>query len=304
MAGMARPTRPRTAPSPASPTAPRWSPNPASRPVPTSPPLSPNSMGVLGPKRVVSRPDTSAPIATTAVSGGSARPAIAAEVCKVLTSFLVAHPTVRVDLDERPSHRIVAAVAEHRAELGIVADTVDLGQLETRTLRADTLVVVTAPENPLTRHASVSYADVLNRPFVGLSRASALQEHLEGHALPLGSRPTRSCPGTPSIPGSAAAASSRSASTSRGPTATSPCASPPSANSPAPRVPCATTSPPAILGPSRQPQGRQAGIADRLRKPWDLCQMRILQRDMIRAVRWPTFQQLAIPVRSVRIDSR
>ncbi len=116
--------------------------------------------------------------------------ATASGLSPVLTSFLVAHPTVRVDLDERPSHRIVAAVAEHRAELGIVADTVDLGQLETRTLRADTLVVVTAPENPLTRHASVSYADVLNRPFVGLSRASALQEHLEGHALPLGSRPT------------------------------------------------------------------------------------------------------------------
>lgn len=107
-----------------------------------------------------------------------------------LTSFLAAHPRARIDLDERPSHRIVAAVAERRAELGIVADTVDLGKLETRTLRADPLVVLTAAHDPLTRHASVSYADVLDRPFIGLSHTSALQEHLKGHALPLGSQPT------------------------------------------------------------------------------------------------------------------
>lgn len=121
-------------------------------------------------------------LANTGATGSMLTPA--------LTSFLAAHPKARVDLEERPSHRIVAAVAERRAELGIVADTVELGKLETRRLRADPLVVLTAAHDPLSRHASASYADVLNRPFVGLSHTSALQEHLEGHALPLGSRPT------------------------------------------------------------------------------------------------------------------
>jgi len=121
-------------------------------------------------------------LANTAATASVLPPAV--------TSFLAAHPTARIDLDERPSHRIVAAVAERRAELGIVADTVDLGKLETRTLRADPLVVLTAAHDPLTSRASVSYAEVLHRPFVGLSHASALQEHLEGHALPLGSQPT------------------------------------------------------------------------------------------------------------------
>ena len=109
---------------------------------------------------------------------------------------------------------------------------------------------------------SVSYADVLNRPFVGLSHTSALHEHLAGHALPLGSQPpyrvrlpsidavchtvaagseSRSCPDTPSTHGSPTKASPRSFSTSHGPTATSPCASPPRASSQPPRVPCGTT---------------------------------------------------------------
>lgn len=115
--------------------------------------------------------------------------ATASVLPEALISFLTAHPSARIDLDERSSHRIVAAVAERRADLGIVADTVDLGTLETRTLRADPLVVLTATHDSLTGSSSVSYADVLNRPFVGLSHTSALHEHLAGHALPLGSQP-------------------------------------------------------------------------------------------------------------------
>ena len=203
--------------------------------------------------------------------------ATASVLTPALNSDLAAHPTVRVDTAEHPSHRIVAAVAEHRAELGIVADTVDLGHLETHTLRPDPLVVLTAPDEPLSRRASVSYAAVLNRPFVGLSHPSALPEHPEGHAVPLGSQPayrvrlssidavcytvaagigSPSCPATPSIHESAAGASPRSPSTSRGPTATSPFASPPKANSPAPHVPCGITSPPATAGLPRQPHGQ------------------------------------------------
>lgn len=105
------------------------------------------------------------------------------------TAFLAAHPHARLDLAERPSHRIVAAVAEHRADLGVVADTVDLGRLNTRVLRPDPLAVLTTPDDPLAGRPSLSYADILGRPFVGLSEANPLQEHLEGHALPLGTRP-------------------------------------------------------------------------------------------------------------------
>ncbi|WP_326836883.1 LysR family transcriptional regulator [Amycolatopsis rhabdoformis] len=104
-------------------------------------------------------------------------------------SFLARYPHARIDLEESPTYRIVAAVAEGRADLGVVADTHDLGQLETRVIREDPLVVVTLPDDPLTSLPRVSYADVLGRAFVGLSVANPLQEHLETHARPLGSQP-------------------------------------------------------------------------------------------------------------------
>lgn len=104
-------------------------------------------------------------------------------------SFLAMYPHVRIDLEERPSHRIVAAVAERRVDLGIVADSVDLGQLETRVVRPDPLVVVTRPDDPLASLSQVPYAEVLGCAFVGLDSANPLQEHLETHALPLGTQP-------------------------------------------------------------------------------------------------------------------
>ncbi|MBF6065823.1 LysR family transcriptional regulator [Nocardia terpenica] len=126
--------------------------------------------------------------ATVRVQANTA--ATASVVPAVAVSFLTAHPAARIDLEERPSHRIVAAVAEHRADLGIVADSVDLGQLHTRVLRPDPLVVVTVPDDPLTRNPTVAFADVVGRAFVGLNRSDPLQEHVESHARPLGTRPT------------------------------------------------------------------------------------------------------------------
>ena len=42
-----------------------------------------------------------------------------------LADFLATHSDIDVELQERPSHEIVVAVTDGRAELGIIADTVD-----------------------------------------------------------------------------------------------------------------------------------------------------------------------------------
>lgn len=109
-------------------------------------------------------------------------------VTAAVTSFLADRPAVRVDLEQRPSRRAVVEIAERRADLGIVSDSADLGTLQTRTLREDPLVVLCAPRGPLARRKKVSIFEVIERPFVGLSHGNALAEHLEDHALPLGSR--------------------------------------------------------------------------------------------------------------------
>jgi DNA-binding transcriptional LysR family regulator len=104
-------------------------------------------------------------------------------------SFLLGHPNIDVDLEEQSSHLIVQALAAGRADIGIVASSVDLGQLQRTVLRDDNLVLLTAPGHLLARRRQITFHECLDQPFVGLSAGSALQEHLEGQALPLGQKP-------------------------------------------------------------------------------------------------------------------
>lgn len=115
--------------------------------------------------------------------------AVATALPAHLMTFLVTHPSIDVELEERPSHDIVQALAEGRAEIGIVASSVNHGQLHHVVLREDQLVLVTPPKHRLARRQQIRFAECLDQPFVGLGEGSALQEHLEGHAQPLGQRP-------------------------------------------------------------------------------------------------------------------
>ena len=109
---------------------------------------------------------------------------------EALSSFLAAHPSVSVDLEERLSDEIVGLIAEGVADLGVVAGTVDAGGLETYPFRSDRFVLVVAQDNPLARRAKLAFEDVLDQDFVGLDRASAIQRFLATKALRVG-RPLR-----------------------------------------------------------------------------------------------------------------
>jgi DNA-binding transcriptional LysR family regulator len=109
---------------------------------------------------------------------------------EALSSFLAAHPHVSVDLEERLSDEIVGLIAEGVADLGIVAGTVDAGALETYPFRKDRFVLVVARDHPLAKRTRIGFAQVLDRDFVGLDRASALQRFLAAKAARIG-RPLR-----------------------------------------------------------------------------------------------------------------
>jgi DNA-binding transcriptional LysR family regulator len=102
-----------------------------------------------------------------------------------LREFLVEHPDLSVDLEERPSVEIVPAVAEGRADLGVVADTVDFAALETRPLIEDRLMAVLGPRHHLAGAASVSFADVIGEPLIGVGDV-AMEIHLAERASRLG----------------------------------------------------------------------------------------------------------------------
>jgi DNA-binding transcriptional LysR family regulator len=102
-----------------------------------------------------------------------------------LCQFLMAHPDLSVDLDERPSVEIALAIAEGRADLGIAADIADLAALQIRLLADDQLVVVTNTKHPIARGQVVAFSDLVGEPFVGVSDA-ALETHLAERASRLG----------------------------------------------------------------------------------------------------------------------
>jgi DNA-binding transcriptional LysR family regulator len=99
-----------------------------------------------------------------------------------LAAFLSSNPDIDLELDERESADIVAAVAAGRADIGIASDAIESGAVSWHPFREDRLVLMTPRSDPLARVRKVWFRDILEREFVGLPRGSALQRHLAGHA--------------------------------------------------------------------------------------------------------------------------
>jgi DNA-binding transcriptional LysR family regulator len=111
--------------------------------------------------------------------------AIATVLPPRLCGFLAAHPDLSIDLEERPSADIVAALAERRADLGVVADTTDPGMLQMRPVARDELVVVARAGHHLAQRQAVGFADILDEPIVGMAD-TALEIYLAERAARLG----------------------------------------------------------------------------------------------------------------------
>ena len=111
--------------------------------------------------------------------------ALAAFLPPPLCRFLAAHPDLSVDLGERPSAEIVQALAEGRADLGIVADITDVSTLQTHRIAQDQLVVVAGRMHPIATQETVAFADIVGEPIVGVAD-TALESHLAERAARLG----------------------------------------------------------------------------------------------------------------------
>ena len=101
---------------------------------------------------------------------------------ETLSAFLASHPQVSIDLEERLSDEIVGLIVEGVGDIGIVAGTVDAGDLVTFPFRSDRFVLVVSRDHPLARRARIGFVEVLDYDFVGLDRASALQRFLADKA--------------------------------------------------------------------------------------------------------------------------
>lgn len=105
-----------------------------------------------------------------------------------LSNFLATHPQVNIDLEERLSDEIVTAVADGKADIGIVAGTEDVSGLEVFPFRVDRFVLVCAASHALSARQQIGFSEILDFDFVGLDRSSSLQRFLSDKAERTGQR--------------------------------------------------------------------------------------------------------------------
>lgn len=102
--------------------------------------------------------------------------------------FLTTHPSVDIELENRPSAVIAQAIAERKADVGIITDLGDNAGLETYPFRVDRLVAVTSRGHTVSSQPTVRFEELLGYDFIGLHEGSALQDHLDLQAARAGRR--------------------------------------------------------------------------------------------------------------------
>jgi DNA-binding transcriptional LysR family regulator len=97
-----------------------------------------------------------------------------------------AHRHIQVDLEERVSPEIVRGVREGLASLGVCWDAANVGALQTRPYRNDTLCVAVPQGHRFARARKLRFVDTLDEEHVSLSVNSAVQVMLQRHAAQAG----------------------------------------------------------------------------------------------------------------------
>jgi len=107
---------------------------------------------------------------------------------ELLADFLRQQPNIALDLQEMTSLRIVHALRQGAADLGVVSDAVETTGLQTRPFRDDPLVLILPIDHPLTGIEHLRFSDTLDHDYIGLGASSALAVYLEEQALQAGRR--------------------------------------------------------------------------------------------------------------------
>lgn len=107
---------------------------------------------------------------------------------KALASFLREHRDVAVDIEERESTDIAAAITAGAADLGFAAEHALPDHIDRFPFNEDRLTLVTARRGPFSGRRQIDFKEADGRDFVGLTSATALQVHISKHAARLGMR--------------------------------------------------------------------------------------------------------------------
>ena len=107
---------------------------------------------------------------------------------KALAAFLREHPEISIDVEERESADIAAAIASGVADLGFAAEHALPDHVERFSFGEDRLMLVAPRRGEFANRRGIDFTEVTDRDFVGLINAAALQVHIAKHAARLGVR--------------------------------------------------------------------------------------------------------------------
>jgi DNA-binding transcriptional LysR family regulator len=107
---------------------------------------------------------------------------------RALAAFLREHPEINVDVEERESTDIAAAIASGSADLGFAAEHALPDSFERFTFAEDRLVLVSARRSAFAGRRLVDFQEAGGHDFVGLTNSTALNLHISKHAARLGMR--------------------------------------------------------------------------------------------------------------------
>jgi DNA-binding transcriptional LysR family regulator len=107
---------------------------------------------------------------------------------RALAAFLRDNPDINVDVEERESTDIAAAIASGAADLGFAAEHALPDNVERFIFSEDRLTLVTARRGPFAGRRQIDFQEAAACNFVGLTNATALQLHIAKHAARLGMR--------------------------------------------------------------------------------------------------------------------
>ena len=107
---------------------------------------------------------------------------------KALAAFLREHSGINVDVEERESTDIAAAIMTGAADLGFAAEHALPDNLERFLFSEDRLTLVSARRGDLAGRRALDFTELAGRDFVGLTSSTALQGHIAKHAARLGVR--------------------------------------------------------------------------------------------------------------------
>ncbi|PVZ36926.1 LysR substrate-binding domain-containing protein [Pseudomonas sp. CC120222-01a] len=103
-----------------------------------------------------------------------------------LAGFSLLYPAIKFDIEERVGSAVIRAVADGRADLGIVAAQTSTQGLDTYPYRHDELTLAVPASHPLARLKDVSFREVLDHEMVGPHLESSMHTLLTSEATKLG----------------------------------------------------------------------------------------------------------------------